>query len=297
MSAPMNRRSGPLGRGRRNSMPGRTPGSTPRSGPLAAGSAGFTVVELLIAALVGTILMGAVVQVLVSNQRISIVHREQVTGHQTVRAGVDLLGQELREVSAGGGDLLTMEAQRVAFRALRAQGVACEVGVGGGTTLRVAVMTRPFEENENLYVFADDDPERTDDDAWFSTQVQAVSGGEACGVDGIRAQDLTISGLSQAQMDRIRVGAQVRSWEEVEYEVRSVDGDPYLVRVQNGTGARLVGPLAGLTFTYLDAAGNATATATQVATVRIALRTASSATNPLGQQVADSLATIVHLRN
>lgn len=263
-------------------------------------SAGFTIVELLVASVVATILMGAVYQVLVTNQRVSVVQREQLTGHQTVRAGIDLLTQELREVSAGGGDLLTIESQRVAFRALRAQGVACVVGTESNPTLRVATLTRPFTEGENLYVFADNDPERTDDDSWLATSVQSVQNGETCGTDGVPAQAIRITGLGAPAFSRIRQGAQVRSWEEVEYTVRLFSGESYLVRVLNGTAAQLVGPLAanaGLAFEYLDIDGNVTATAAQVARVRVQLKTASDVRTEGGRQVLDSLVTTVHLRN
>jgi len=266
------------------------------------GSAGFTLVELLVAALIGTILMGAVYQVLVSNQRVSGVQREQVIAHQTVRAGIDLLAQELREVSASGGDLLVLGGDSVAFRAFRAHGVVCAVSADGAPSLRVMPLGRPFEDEERLYVFADDDPETAADDAWFSSIAQNAGtlGAVTCGTDNRPAQRI-MPGLSATQLLRVRPGAIVRSWERVRYGLEVRNGESFLMRqVQGEPAAPLVGPLqpgTGLTFEYLDADGNTTATAAQVARVQITLRTISGAWTEAGQQVVDSLTTSVFLRN
>lgn len=268
--------------------------------PRARRTAGFTIVELLVAALVASILMGAVYQVLLTNQRISVVQREQMAGHQTVRAGLDLLAQELREVSGRGGDLLEAEDDQISFRALRAQGVACFTGSTLNPFIRVLVPTRPFVDGEPLYVFADDDPETAADDQWFQATIQDADGGVTCGSDLRPAQELTLTGLSAAQWARIGPGAQVRSWEEVEYTVQNYSGVSYLVRIQDGDAARLVGPLApgnGLRFEYLDADGDPTGNAAAVRQIGVTLRTASAAQTAWGGAVADSLNTSVQLRN
>jgi len=273
-------------------------GGKGRAGVL--GSAGFTIVELLIAALIASILMGAVYQVLVTNQRVSIVQREQLLGHHTVRSGIGILAQELREVSAGGGDLQVIESGRVSFRALRAFGVACAIGEDGQPSLRVMTQGRPFTEGEVLYVFADDDPETAQDDVWFSVPASNVSSGFSCGADNQPAQRIMVPGLSSAQRNRIRPGAPVRSWELVEYGIQVVSGEPYLVRVQGGETSRLVGPLSsddGLEFVYLDENGNETASAAQVATVRVTLRTDSDARTAEGRTIDDELTVVVALRN
>jgi len=266
----------------------------------ALGSAGFTLVELLIAALIASILMGAVYQVLVTNQRVSIVQREQLLGHHTVRSGIGILAQELREVSAGGGDLQVIASDRVSFRALRAFGVVCAIGEDGQPSLRTMTAGRPFTEGEVLYVFADDDPETAQDDVWFSVPASNVSSGYTCGADSQPAQRIMVPGLSSAQRNRIRPGAPVRSWELVEYGVQVVSGEPYLVRVQGGETSRLVGPLSsddGLEFVYLDENGNETAAAAQVATVRVTLRTDSDARTAEGRTIDDELTVVVALRN
>jgi len=268
-------------------------------GPI--GARGFTLVELLISIVVSTILLGAIYQVLATNQRVSAVQGEQILSQQTVRAGMEVLSQELREVAARDGDLLTLETSRVAFRAPRAFGLACEVIPNTPPTLRVAPIGRPFEAGDSVYVFADGNPSRADDDVWFGVAIQSVSAGTPCGADGVPAQSIVLTGPGNSlDVARIRMGAPVRSWEVVEYGLEVIGGESYLTRVQGGTSARLVGPLepgTGLAFEYLDQGGNPTTVAGSVTRVRVTLRTVSGARTEQGRQVADTLTTLVFLRN
>jgi hypothetical protein len=258
-------------------------------------------VELLVAVVLGALILGSIYQVLVTNQRISAVQREQVLGQQTVRAGLDVLARELRELSAGAGDLVAMEADRVEFRASRAFGLACEVVNSTPPVLTVAIEGNAFQDGDDVFVFGDGNAQIASDDQWFSVTVDAAVAGETCGDDDVLAQELRLSGpLAQADANSIRRGAIVRQWESVEYELRAVDGGVFLVRISGGEAARLVGPLRpddGLAFEYLDEDGNATAVAANVARIRITLRTFSAVRTEQGRVVADSLTTSVFLRN
>jgi prepilin-type N-terminal cleavage/methylation domain-containing protein len=285
------------------SVPDRSRGGPgrPRSLEAPARTAGFTLVELLVALVIASGLLGAIYQVLVTNQRISALQGEQVLSQQTVRAGLDLLAQELREVSASGGDLLTLEGTRVGFRAVRAFGMACEVVYSAPPALTVALLGRAFAAGDNVFLFAEGDRDRADDDEWFAVDVQAVTADAVCGTDAVPAQALLLSGPSTlSEVERIRRGAPIRAWEEVEYGLQTIQGAAYLVRVQDGTTARLVGPLdpdTGLELTYLDASGAETGTPTDVTRIRITIRSLSDLRRDSGDRLSDALATTVFLRN
>jgi len=262
---------------------------------------GFTLTELIVAAVIGMALMGAIYQVLVTNQRVSVIQREQVLSQQTVRAGLDLLAQELREVSASEGDLLTMEANRVVFRAQRAYGLTCAITYSVPPVLTVATQGRTFAAGDQVFVFADGDPSIATDDQWYSVGVQSVTNGATCGTEALPAQQLTLTGpATLVAVNRLRRGAMVRAWEQVAYQIANIGGESYLVRVQGLNSARLVGPLAGsagVRFEYLNSAGVATNVPASVARIRITLRTTSGATRDSGGYVGDSLSTSVFLRN
>ncbi len=84
---------------------------------------GFSLVELMIVAVVGAIVIGATYQIMLSSQRALTMQSAQVQGRQTVRAGLDILFAELRELSRAEGDILTMGSDKIEFRAMRAFGL------------------------------------------------------------------------------------------------------------------------------------------------------------------------------
>ena len=255
---------------------------------------------LLVGVVLVAVLMGAIYQVLAANQRIATVQRKQLLDQQTLSMGIDLLAQELREVSAVGGDLTMLGSQMVAFRAFRAFGLTCEVLSDGPVSLRVAYQGTRFQKGDQVYLFVDGDPEISEDDHWRPFEVAEAHAGGSCGEDGIDAQELTLSGPGPSALEgKIHRGAVVRSWEEVQYAVGRVRGEPYLIRAENGHRSPLVGPLAernGFELRYLDVEGSPTMALTEVATARITLRTQGDQEGRLGP-VGDSLTTSVFLRN
>ena len=87
---------------------------------------GFTLVELMIVAVVGAMVVGATYQILLSSQRAYTIQSAQIQGRQTVRAGLDILFAELRELSRAEGDILTMGPDHThAVEALGGRGKVC----------------------------------------------------------------------------------------------------------------------------------------------------------------------------
>lgn len=257
---------------------------------------GFTLVETLVAVVISSVLLISIYQVLVTNQRVSAVQREQVLVQGTLRAGLDILAQEIRETSANGGDVTAAEGGRIAFRALRTFGIACAVSP---PSLTVWTVTRQFRQGEWVYIFADGEPSTGQDDAWLEARVVDLPQSANC--SGRPAQLLVFTSVSGGSMDDVNPGALVRSYREVEYRTGTFDGDVYLVREQDGTAARIVGPLDGqngLEFGYLDANGNATTTPSAVRQVTITLRASSEArVTGTADPVDETLSTTVFLRN
>lgn len=57
---------------------------------------GFTIVELLVAMLVGLVVLGAVISVFINQNRTNAAHQEVAYAQQNVRAGLELMAQEIR---------------------------------------------------------------------------------------------------------------------------------------------------------------------------------------------------------
>ncbi|MEX2531160.1 MAG: prepilin-type N-terminal cleavage/methylation domain-containing protein [Gemmatimonadota bacterium] len=275
--------------------------------PIPLDRRGMTLVELLVAMVAAGLVMVAVYQVLLTNQRVYTVQREQILGHQTVRAGADVLFGELRELSAREGDILNMAEGEVEVRAMRSFGFVCGTNPSQ-SRIAVAVRGRAFAADQTAFVFVDNDPESTADDAWATSPINSVSddsGACAAAASTIAAslpiQVLNVSGLTSGDFAGLRLGAPVRSSETFTYGVFQDGGEWYLGRRAGAaTAVPLVGPLegeGGLTFEYFDGAGTVTTTPAAVRRIRVTLRTASEALDQGNNAITDELTTDVFLRN
>jgi prepilin-type N-terminal cleavage/methylation domain-containing protein len=263
---------------------------------------GFTLIELLIVVVLGAVIVGATYQILITNSRTYTVSSQEVQQQQTLRAAMDVLFGELREISAAEGDLITMGSDTIVIRSARSFGVTCGLRYSGSyVDLRVKRVGDWFEIGDSVFVFADNDSTDYNDDAWLTGTVSALDTTQTCsGSD--QAQDLRIQGVNGA--DTVRSGAPVRSFEHNLYSLQTADGVGYLARKVGSSSSWqvLVGPLAtnaqgGMDLEYFDENGVVTATAAEVARIRVTLRTRSQAVDQQGNLVADSLITDVFVRN
>ena len=259
---------------------------------------GFTLVELMIVAVVGAMVVGSTYQILLTSQSALTVQTAQIQGQQTVRAGLDILFSELREISRPEGDILTMGSDRIEIRAMRAFGLVCGTSPTG-SPVRVQKIGRFFEDGDSIMVFADNNPDIASDDTILAGDVGGIDTTQTCW-GGDVAQSLTVPALTAALAnDTVRLGAPVRGFTIYTYGLYSVDGDYYLARESGAGTAPLVGPLApnGVSFVYLDSLGSVTTNPRAVSRIEVTLRSKSKVLNQRGLPVTDSLSTAIYLRN
>ena len=261
-------------------------------------NSGFTLVELIIVAVLGAVVVGDTYEIMLSSQRAYTVQTAQIQGQQTVRAGIAILFSELREMSRAEGDILTMGPDRIKVRAMRAFGLVCDVNAAGSPIL-VKKMGRFFESGDSIMVLADNDPDESGDDTILSGAVSTVDTTRTCsGAD--TAQSILVPALVPALAnDTVRIGAPVRGFTVYTYGLYTLDGDYYLARRSGMTTAQLVGPLSpnGVSFIYMDSLGNVTADPRAVSQIEVTLRSRSRVVNKRGVPIADSLTTAIYLRN
>jgi hypothetical protein len=265
--------------------------------------AGFTIIELIVVAVLGSLVVLASHRIMVNSLRAYTVVGARVQTSQTVRVGADVLFGELREISPRGGDLLFISPDSLVLRSMRAFGVACDVGYTATPTLTVRRVGYAMQPGDSVFFFADNDTRFSDDDAWLRGRIGAVDTTVVCG-SGDAAQRITLPGMAGAMAaDSVRVGAPVRTFEHFWYGLQEVEGEWYLARrSMDEVTEPLVGPLLpasadGLQFEYLNNLGLATNFRSEVAQIRVTLRSASSVTTSLGQTVADSLVASIYPRN
>lgn len=262
---------------------------------------GFTLIELLVVVVLGGFIVLATYQVLITNSRTYAANNAQIMGQQSLRAGLDVLFGELREISTAGGDLVAMETDSITFRANRAFGVVCDTVDYSLTPPRfTAFRIGPaFQAGDSVIVFADNNTSRSADDVWLERQVQSVDSTATCGVDPgqlMRVPNLGSSG------DTVRTGAVVRGFEVYTYGLYQISGESYLGRRARGATHPdpLVGPLLpsrGVAFRYLDSVGTVTTTNTDVAQIEITLRYQSRVRDSNNRLVSDSIVARVYPRN
>ena len=269
----------------------------------ARGRGGFSVVELLVVTILGSLILMAAYGVLVTNQRTYTVNAANIQGQQTVRAGMEVLFSELREISPEGGDLLRMDGDSVTIRVMRSAALICDSTAQGSSDQYrwdVVSLGDSLNGTDSVWLFAEHDSSTANDDVWFKSKVQAIVGAATCG--GQSTQTVRFGWGGTMGADTPTVGGLIRTFQTYTYGLGDHNGSPYLIRKlePSGTTTPLIGPLrsgTGVSFQYLNQNGSVTTVASQVRQIVITLRTLSAARDTGGDPVRDSLKTRVYTRN
>jgi prepilin-type N-terminal cleavage/methylation domain-containing protein len=304
---------------------------------MSASRRGFTLIELLVALVLLGLVTASVYRVLVNNQRMYLAQTQRIDLAQNIRAASNILPAEFRELDASEGDIIAMGPDFLEIRAMRWTGFICQIPVLGGA-LNPVTMTvrggapgtplffasRPINiATDTMLIYYDGNQSvRTDDfwaRGWFVganpiTAQNCPAVPPAPGLPGGPAQagiqvtmGVNLLGLGPNAAGAITVGAPVRGWERVRYQLYQQPGDTswYIgYKPGNGTMQPLIGPLLsnGMSFQYFNSAGAITAVPAQVARIDIVVRARSvQAVKKNGQvskkAIVDSVTTSVTLRN
>jgi prepilin-type N-terminal cleavage/methylation domain-containing protein len=253
---------------------------------------GFTLVELMVAMVVLTIVAAAMYGVLINTQRVSRAQTEQIDMQANMRAGSLIVPAELREIgfdttfvpgpgpvfqaNAGSiahvrSDILEMAPNRIRFRAVRGSGIICQVGASSVTVslTQNASGYRMPTANDDVTIFVDRDVSTGVDDRWITRDITGVNTASNCPAGpwagaAVLISVATFSGGANDPVNAadITVGSPVRITEIIEYSLYAdADGRNYLGAQSISAGGGLqpvLGPLApnGFSLQYLNSAGN-----------------------------------------
>ncbi len=276
---------------------------------------GFTLVELLVVAVLGAVIIGAAYQSLVTQERASRATNQLIQSHDGLRAAIGILESELRETATQGGDtigasdILVATADSIQFRAQRTLGFVCEVLP---SDRRLAIWSPSslvaVADGDPVLVFQQQDPTSGTPDRWLIARAQSVTASTvACPASptGTAEQRMNLLGIDGASLggsylSLVQLGAPVRVLEKVTYGLYSFDGRWGLGRrSESGLDEMIVGlagPGAGLTFTYLDSSRD-TITAAPVDPTDIATVLITAVSAPRGGADTVRLSSTVFLRN
>ena len=289
---------------------------------------GFTMIELLVALVLLGLVSTAIYRVLVNNQRVYMAQTQRIDLSQNIRAANSILSAEFRELDAFDGDIAAMGPDSLVIRGMRWLSFVCVPPVLDGNPngrqmiIRGNAIGTPMffgsryinETRDSLLIYLDGNQTTRLDDYYVPARLAATPGNQQCpAVGAIPAQpgsrilfDGTfIPGSNIA--GAITVGAPVRGFERVKYQLYQPSGDTlWYIGFQPGgqTIQPLVGPLLpnGLTFQYFNAAGAVTAVRTQVARIDVTVRARSQSQVRAGgdaprRAIVDSITFSVALRN
>jgi len=271
---------------------------------------GFTLVELIVVTVLGSLVLLAALQVLITNQRTYTQQNAAIQGQQSTRMALDLLFGELREASPAGGDLLLMTPDSVRVRLMRKFGIVCEVDLD---VPMVKVLNSTNAERfkgtldpggpDSLLLFADNYENDDDDDVWIDATVDEADTLQTCFGGTERATELTFdaSDETELQTDSVRLGAPVRSYLIFTFGPTAMFGEQYLGRREGNVWIPIAGPIRpgpdGLDFEYRDAMGVVTAVPTDVRQIVVKVRTGARVLSAGGGSVRDSITAWIYTRN
>lgn len=272
---------------------------------------GFSLVEIMVAMALTSIVTGAVYRLLLASQRFSRAQLSQLSLQTNVRSGSIAALNEFRELgtvtagSADQNDILGVTASGITYRAARGLGFLCQppnanrlqIARGSFSGYRDPQATRDV-----AYVFLDGAPDTEADDSWLGLPVVDVATGATC--PGSMGAGLTLT-TSGAVPPDLPAGTPIRIYEVMELRSYQSEGRSWLGARSAGTGENIQpvsGPLAdpdGFRLEYLDAAGVQTSDLTAIKGIRIAVHAiGEDSLSPLsGARVEEELVSAVTLRN
>jgi prepilin-type N-terminal cleavage/methylation domain-containing protein len=273
--------------------------------------AGFTLIELVIAMVLMSLVGGAIVKVLLQQQRFYNSTTDLIQTRQQIRQATAMLPSDLRGIASGDSDIYVMTDSSLEFRSVFGSSIACSVDAGGGWVSTVPQVlakgsamtswTALPSVGDSIAVYDEGTITAQSDDRWSRAQITAVTLRTGNVNDGCP----TASGLAQLagltasnpsykltitpKFPNVTVGASIRFLRRVHYNVyKASDNQWYLGYYDCKTGrvpvCNAVQPIAGpfqpyavngssgVQFAYYDSTGAVTTKPSEVARISLVVR-------------------------
>ena len=253
--------------------------------------AGFSLPELIVALVLLGAVMGAMMTVLMRQQRFYRSANEIVDARTQVRQAIDMVPADLRVLSSSdvrnGTDMYASTDNSIDFRAITGSSVLCKItnlskiiipptDLTAGTALTTWI-DQP-QVGDSMLIYDDSAAMGNGDDHWNVYGISNVGSNSGCGIaTGLVRQEDVDAGLAGYSIslappmtNTISIGAPIRFFRRRRYELYQPSGSSswylgtYDCRASCGTLSPVSGPFAaysstagstGLRFTYLDSLG------------------------------------------
>lgn len=228
---------------------------------------GFTLAELLVVIVLGSVIAGALYQVLIYQQRLYTRERSTTYRHDALRLANAVLSADLRDASITEGDLLATSPDSLSLRSPVGFGIVCAVDSGGGKLALFNLQGRMGKlAGDSLLIYHPN--------GWL-VRVREAESEEASSLDCAYADGPEVELVIRVSgsLTGIPVGAPVRAFHRYTYNLEENRDDWWLARTDGYRTEILVGPFredgTGLSFAYFDAAGQSTTDPARVARLQL----------------------------
>ena len=220
---------------------------------------GFTLAETLVVTVLGAVVMSSIYQMVNIQERTTRHQHAVISTSDNAQAGLAVIANDLKEISAREGDVLAADSLSIRFRALRQTGVICNKDVANGW-VDVWELGGAFEGGDDIFVYEEGlNPDSPNDDQWLTMTIASVSAG-ACGANPLGVTSTRRLNVGGAPFTNVALGGLVRAFMETRY--RLVDSGEWgqLLRTEEGTETPIIEQLAtgdegGLRLRYFDSTG------------------------------------------
>ncbi|UCC71236.1 MAG: prepilin-type N-terminal cleavage/methylation domain-containing protein [Gemmatimonadota bacterium] len=224
---------------------------------------GFTLAEMLVVIVLGSVIAGVLYQVLVYQQRLYSQERAATYRHDALRLANAVLTADLMEASASEGDFVVTSPDSLSLRSPVGFGIVCAVDSAGGKLGLFNVEGRVASlEGDSLLIYHPN--------GWLVRPRQADSEEASslpCYYAGGPSVELVVR--VTGTIIGVPVGAPVRAFHRYTYKLEQEGASWWLARTDASGSEILAGPFDGegngLSFAYIDAAGQATTDPARVA--------------------------------
>ena len=290
---------------------------------------GFSLVELMVILALSSIVIGGLMSVLVRQQRFYRGTADLIETRSQIRQAAGIIPSDLRGVSTIGGDILEVSDTSMVFWATIGQAVAC-VAIPGAQEISIpplvlannntlASFTMTPGAGDTVYVYHDGLTPAAGDDEWIAYGITGppTTSTLPCLEPALTgAGDLTTPRYS-FPLDKplglnLSSGTPLRFLRRTRYSLFQAQDDAwylgYCSPACDGDPQPIAGPFlpggganSGVSFSYQDVAGAATAVPADIAQVSIVVRGRTEGMVDMGgyntTQVGDSLRFSVAIRN
>ncbi len=228
---------------------------------------GFTLAELLVVIVLGSVVAAALYQVLIYQQKLYTQERSATYRHDALRLANAVLSADLRDASASEGDFVATSPDSLSLRSPVGFGIVCAVDSGGSKLGLFNLQGRLGAlEGDSLLIYHPA--------AWLVRVRDAESEESSslnCPYGGGLEVELVIR--VSGSLTGVPAGAPVRAFHRYTYSLEENREDWWLARTDGDGTEILVGPFTGdgtgLSFAYFDAAGQSTSDPARVARLEL----------------------------